>query len=223
MLGCFQVGQRSSHRTCQNFLYLNIKYNISSSICRFYNNIGPGASSLPGFLTAERVEELKRLPNFKLMPEPLRKVFPNQMERVGQFRPDLSGLRTLSEAGIFFIVFENLSLVNAISRHINQEPPNIIRMLRIATRPMLAGRFADEMAFDQLARNIFEEARAEMQAEGLDEIEEADIMLANATDVEDTGALSDHINCSSVLKKRRRKMRRHKHKKRLRKNRYKTR
>ena len=35
-------------------------------------------------------------------------------------------------------------------------------------------------------------------------------------------AMDDHVRCSNVLKKRREKMRRHKHKKRLRANRYKT-
>ena len=45
--------------------------------------------------------------------------------------------------------------------------------------------------------------------------------LVEGTITSDSPALSDHIHCANVLKKRRARMRRHKHKKRLRKNRYK--
>jgi hypothetical protein len=86
-------------------------------------------------------------------------------------------------------------------------------MLRIATRPNIA--IAD-LPFSQLARNIFAEAIDEMEKE------DGEIECAQE-DGEETGALREHIRCSGVLKKRRRRMRRHKHKKRLRKNRYKTR
>lgn len=46
--------------------------------------------------------------------------------------------------------------------------------------------------------------------------------LVEGTVTSDSPALSDHIHCANVLKKRRARMRRHKHKKRLRKNRYKS-
>lgn len=67
---------------------------------RFSNSSGwPGASSQPGFLTAERVEELKRLP--KPIPEPLRTVFPllSQRRHASDERiPDLAKVQTLHEA-----------------------------------------------------------------------------------------------------------------------------
>lgn len=53
--------------------------------------------------------------------------------------------------------------------------------------------------------------------------DDAGFLLDGMSEELETSALRDHIECSSLLKKRRRKMRRHKHKKRLRKNRYKTR
>lgn len=68
----------------------------------FSNSSGrPGASSLPGFLTAERVEELNKLPN--LMPESLRAVFPiiNQNHMSSNYIPDLTKVQTVREASIF--------------------------------------------------------------------------------------------------------------------------
>lgn len=125
----------------------------------------------------------------------------------------------------------------------NQEEPNVLRMLKSATRPRMP-RGLLEMGFGSLARSILEEMRSireEMDAKTMEALvddadalelgeeaeaalEEAGILAQEAGDGEGTtGALREHIVCSSVLKKRRRKMRRHKHKKRLRKNRYKSR
>lgn len=98
-----------------------------------------------------------------------------------------------------------------------------MRMLRIATRPTIGNM--GELSFSLLARNIFAEAMEEMEEEMKEEMDlecsEDDAKFSVGG--KEVGALKEHIQCSSVLKKRRRKMRRHKHKKRLRKNRYKAR
>ena len=166
----------------------------------FSNTAGAGSSSQPGFLTHQRMRELQRLP--KPFPEPLRKVLSQQPGHNDGFKPDLTGVNSLIEAE------------NAIRRHVNQEPVNIMQMLRIATRPTLLGHPLEQMSFSEIARNIF----------GRDALEEdeGEFLLDGAEDGQETGALKEHIDCSSVLKKRRRRMRRHKHKKRLRKNRYKA-
>lgn len=110
---------------------------------------------------------------------------------------------------------------NAIFRHVNQEPASVLRILRITTRPSLA---LENMSLSQLARNIFAEAVGE---EMRDDYDSSTSLLLDGPDLNDgegrSGtALTDHIQCSGVLKKRRKKMRKHKHKKRLRKNRYKN-
>jgi len=80
------------------------------------------------------------------------------------------------------------------------------------------------MSLGQLARNIFAEA---MEEEMRDDYDSSASLLVDGADLDDgeerqDTALTDHIKCSGVLKKRRKKMRKHKHKKRLRKNRYKN-
>lgn len=120
----------------------------------------------------------------------------------------------------------------------------MLRMLKSATRPRMT-RGLLEMGFGSLARSILEEMRSireevdaktmeafvdadaetfELGEEAETALQEAGILARQGADDDGTtGALREHIVCSSVLKKRRRKMRRHKHKKRLRKNRYKSR
>lgn len=121
-------------------------------------------------------------------------------------------------------------------------------MLKNATRPRSKSLL--EVGFGGLARSILEEMRTireEMDVKTMEALEDAaanndefilgdegykvpelqdsGMMLQDGTleGSTETGALREHLVCSSVLKKRRRKMRRHKHKKRLRKNRYKSR
>lgn len=101
-------------------------------------------------------------------------------------------------------------------------------MLRVAGRPI--NRL--ELPFSQLARNIFVEAMEELDEEGAldpDEFTEdgqrISEMLFSINGEKgrwDSPIIREHMECSSVLKKRRRRVRRHKHKKRLRKNRYKS-
>lgn len=171
----------------------------------FSNATGAGSSSQPGFLTHQRMRELQRLP--KLLPEPLRKVLSQQPEYIDEFKPDLTRVGSIVEAE------------SAIKRHVNQEPVNIMQMLRIATRPTLSGHPLEQMSFSEIARNIFGREALEGEEE---EEDGGEFLLDGAEDGEETGALKEHIDCSSVLKKRRRRMRRQKHKKRLRKNRYKA-
>jgi hypothetical protein len=151
------------------------------------------------------MRELQRLP--KLLPEPLRKVLSQQPEYIDEFKPDLTRVGSIVEAE------------SAIKRHVNQEPVNIMQMLRIATRPTLSGHPLEQMSFSEIARNIFGREALEGEEE---EEDGGEFLLDGAEDGEETGALKEHIDCSSVLKKRRRRMRRQKHKKRLRKNRYKA-
>lgn len=123
----------------------------------------------------------------------------------------------------------------------NQNGPNLMRLLRKIT-----GARQDSLvmgnSFAALTRNILTETLDEMRrlkadmdgneediiVEDVEEDEDgvgddAGFLLDGIAEEQEAGALRDHIECSSLLKKRRRKMRRHKHKKRLRKNRYKTR
>ena len=118
---------------------------------------------------------------------------------------------------------------NAVGRYINQESPSIMRLLRIATRPNLMGSL--DICLHQMARNIFAEAMEELaEEEGKDvpdllaeeNSEDGEFLSADDKEHDGSSALRDHIQCSGVLKKRKRKMRRQKHKKRLRKNRYRT-
>lgn len=118
--------------------------------------------------------------------------------------------------------------------HINQEIPSKVQLLRSAC----GMRNPDANSLALFARNIFQEAIDELADEEQDaslrafsQQEVDNLMEASGEDgaegiiMDDSRqrAIRDHIDCSSVLKKRRKKMRRHKHKKRLRKNRYKTR
>lgn len=107
-------------------------------------------------------------------------------------------------------------------------------------------------SLQRMAQSLLAEAMADLQGEGDEEeamdendklssqdhditstaassqhlIDNDDSLLSSLQGVvtpTDGGAIQDHIECSGVLKKRRKKMRRQKHKKRLRKNRYKNR
>lgn len=224
------------------------------------------ASTEPGFLLAEQMRKLVRMP--RPVPEPLRTLLPmvstnGSTPGWSHFKPDLSTVRTVEEASTLssapicdphVCLAHQLNhplyfLGNAISRHTNQEPVSVMRMLRIATRPAF-----DASMLQQVARNIFAEALEEMREEaestasasskgkregaGIEEEVDASVTFQLDSDMllegvtpplandsaapSGTTGLADHIHCSGVLKKRRRKMRRHKHKKRLRKNRYKN-
>lgn len=123
-----------------------------------------------------------------------------------------------------------------------------MRMLRMATRPAFDASMLQQMArniFAEALEEMREEAestasKAKQEAAGTEtemdasvvtfQIED-DMLLEGRTSslaadapapLAGATGLADHIRCSGVLKKRRRKMRRHKHKKRLRKNRYKN-
>lgn len=151
----------------------------------------------------------------------------------------------MSDCGEEAALIPVISFIGVVlSLYANQEEPSVLRMLKSATRPRMA-RGLLEMGFGSLARSILEEMRSireevdaktmeafvDADAEAFELGEEAETALQEAgilarqeaDDDGTTGALREHIVCSSVLKKRRRKMRRHKHKKRLRKNRYKSR
>lgn len=100
-------------------------------------------------------------------------------------------------------------------------------MLRTATQSALAERGLEDAPFSQLAHSLFAEAIGQLDEEaaaGAESDRDTAALLEGLdvdADKEGGGALRDHIECSSLLKKRRKKMRRHKHKKRLRRNRYK--
>lgn len=79
-----------------------------SYVPRFYGTLPPGASSSPGFLTAERMEELSRRP--KPFPEPLQTLFPSPTDFSQIFKPKLTGsFRTTKDLGIFSMLIDHLT------------------------------------------------------------------------------------------------------------------
>jgi prophage maintenance system killer protein len=90
----------------------------------------------------------------------------------------------------------------------NQETMNPIDSIKTST----SNRVARIEAFLQNVSN-------QLGSEGIEDVHELSAM--GAAQVVLNEGFSEHIHCANVLKKRRARMRRHKHKKRLRKNRFK--
>jgi len=111
------------------------------------------------------------------------------------------------------VSFFNLTISNcfdadyAVTCHANQERLSLSQVIRLGPSSTRTGsglliRIEDIDPTESLA----------FETLGLDAKEEQD----------SGNSFSEHISCANVLKKRRKKMRRHKHKKRLRENRYKN-
>ncbi len=92
----------------------------------------------------------------------------------------------------------------------NQEakkPDEAIRNVTSPTKPLL----------DALIKTAFSNFNASVEVQ-----EENDTGSDAILPFDRQSDIQDHIHCANVLKKRKARMRRHKHKKRLRKNRYKS-
>lgn len=115
--------------------------------------------------------------------------------------------------------------MNAVIRHINQEPVNLVNVIKMGSGE-INGLLQVFARLAETRREVsFTNPFGDDEAGTNNTLLLVDSILDGAGSElkEELGSpMRDHIICSSLLKKRRKKMRAHKHKKRLRRNRYKN-
>lgn len=198
---------------------------------RLLSTLNGGASSTqPGFLTMDMVRKLQKTPPPSLLPEPLSGLCRSDKLLASSPVSDLMDVTNPKEAGTLNR-FRSHRIVDAVAKQTNQEPFQFINSIR---------KNATELDGIIRAFNKLAETRREREMEDPEAFQEADgdkpdnvYSLVSDVLAEESGGrkaledelnspMHDHIICSSVLKKRRKAMRRHKHKKLLRARRYKT-
>lgn len=173
----------------------------------------------------DSVEDLKpkKKPEDILSLLKLQGLFPKAKSLPGHFTPELANLKSKLEASMAFgfslsVIFYHF-IETALQFHKNQEPLDFLSVIK--ANPLSRGGLLQSLM--QSIREKHEDAiiEAEVIQDDVDEpVRLSFDDLASSPSANRT--LSDHIHCANVLKKRRAKMRRHKHKKRLKANRYKS-